>query len=160
MRKTVSLVNMKRDMKQSGAGFSLCFILLFPFSFLLSASCMAQHLKVMHATEQCWSGGMVRINHINSGTDYTIVLSPIQKDIVFKYLYIVNSVQNLDPPNGYVWADSVNNTYTIHAGACNVPGATLPHFKGAGLIVYTCKGKSYELTIDSLVGLTPRNNLQ
>lgn len=133
---------------------------IFSFSFY---TLYAQDLKVIRATEQNTFGGPVRLADTNSHTRYLIRLSPIKKDIVFDSLYILDKVVlKFDPKHDYPLADNVHNMYTIeaysHRNTKAAKGTVIParHFTGAGLLIYTCKGKSYSIPIVNLVKLELR----
>jgi len=143
---------------------------LFLLSFFLSATCMAQDLKLQSATRQETTGRLSH-EHINHHSIcYRFSLSPVNKDIVFDSLYMPNiaikldqTLSNRDPNNSlYVRINATGNTYDIlvsnppqHATPKGQDTATLRHFTGDGLIIYTCKGKNYAIPVVNMKLLHP-----
>ena len=143
---------------------------LFLLSFFLSATCMAQELKLQSATRQETTGRLSH-EHINHHSIcYRFSLSHVNKDIVFDSLYMPNIAIKLDQtldsrdPNGslYVRINATGDTYNILvSNPPQLPSnkgqdtATLRQFTGDGLIIYTCKGKNYAIPIVNMKLLHP-----
>jgi hypothetical protein len=141
-------------------------LLLFTFHSILSTPCAAQDLKMISGTCQETSGRLSseKINHHSIG--YHFYLSPVDKDIVFDSLYMTNIAIKLDQtPESrdffYVHI-TVSNIYEIFVG--NPPHLPTNNgqddcpqrqFTGEGLIIYTCKGKTYATPIVNMKQLHP-----
>jgi len=140
-------------------------IALVPLSFLLSASCLAQDLKVVSATSQAVSGalssrhGIKPISHHD--INYHFYLSPVSKDIVFDSLYMPNVAIKLDQtitsrdPNGslYVRIGATGDTCEIYVSNPPLKGRDAGperQFSDRGVITYTNKGKTYAAPIVSI----------
>jgi uncharacterized protein YuzE len=138
-------------------------LILFPFSFFLSASSMAQDLKLISATRQALNGSRSGQHGIrparHSSINFDFRLTPVNKDIVFDSLYMPNVAIKLEPttsrldPDGslYVRIDTFRNTYYIHVSNPPQKATSTRQFTGEGLIIYTCKGKSCAIQIVNMV---------
>lgn len=131
-------------------------LLLFPLCFFFSASCPAQDLKITSDTAytECQgTGGPCQFK-------FTIHLSPYNKDIVFNYLYLGGCMGILNPHNGNLQVDTVNNTYTIRAAQSTILVGPPQHYSGEAMITYTYKGKTDSLIIKNFVQGKPINHLR
>jgi hypothetical protein len=86
-----------------------------------------------------------------STENYTIHLSPYNKDIVFNYLYINGLRQNFGPHDESLQTDTVNNTYTIRTSKSTFLVGPPQNYPGEALISYTYKGKTDTLIIRNFV---------
>jgi hypothetical protein len=121
-------------------------LLLLTFYFQL-LTLHAQVLKVTSDTShtECWgAGGPCQFN-------FTIHLSPYNKDIVFNYLYLGGLMGPLNPHNGSLQVDTVNNTYTIRAAKSVGLVGPCQHYSGEAMITYTYKGKTDSIIIQHFV---------
>lgn len=137
----------------------------------ISGNVYGQKLKVVTATKQNWSGGVVG----HYGCNYVITIGPVSPHVVLDSIYINNQGYKLNlynQPGGNVAVDTAQHSYSIHIGEShfteNSPfknedksksakPSPVRHFKGAALVLYKYKKKKCELIITELTQLRTLN---